>query len=128
MGTVVVYFLTDLISRNECNDFRKSLLFLVFTPSCLQNGGINSVHVVASGFGVLFYHGADSLKQLKTLGQFSRNLRTGRDKRAVERNHIPSELQNVPVHLHTLERVKEVGSLGSLNTSLERKAGLKGSF
>ena len=31
---VVVYFFTEFLSRNECNDSRKSLLSLVFTPVC----------------------------------------------------------------------------------------------
>ena len=37
----------------------------------------------------------------------------------VERNRIQSEMQNVPIYIHW-ERAKEVGSLGGLNTSLER--------
>ena len=34
MMVVVVYFFTEFLSRNECNNSRKSLLSLVFTPVC----------------------------------------------------------------------------------------------
>ena len=50
---VVVYFLTEFLSRDECNDSRKSLLSLVFTPVAKKR------YVLASGFGMLFYWGAD---------------------------------------------------------------------
>ena len=55
---VVAYFLTEFLTRNECNDSRKNLLYLVFY-SCLQNACINRVYVVASRFGMLVYRGVD---------------------------------------------------------------------
>ena len=47
------------VLRNECSDSRKGLLSLVFSLVSKILSAHNLVYVVASGFGMLFYPGAD---------------------------------------------------------------------
>ena len=49
--------LTEFLSGKECNDSRKSLLFLVFTPVYRMFAEFGCV--VASGFGMPFNRGTD---------------------------------------------------------------------